>query len=162
MRIAFLPIACLAAASVFAASCIKSEKEEIAAAPYNTEMDVQELMVHVMTPGAQGFWKSWGTIYDQEGEHDLAPETEADWKRVEDGAATVIMTTNMLMLPAYARKPAEEWNKHAKAVADVAVEGKAAAERMATDEMYELGDRLDKACDGCHIAFAATGKKMER
>jgi hypothetical protein len=149
-----LVLICLSA--VAAASCSPQPAPGAAAdaSPYNTDMDVQELMVHVMEPAAYGFWNGWGMIINAEGTFDISPRTERDWKGVENGAATVIAATNTLLLPAYIRQPEAEWRKAAKAVADIAKEGKDAAERQDKQAMYDLGARLDEACDACHSTFA--------
>jgi hypothetical protein len=129
--------------------------EPVAAAPivYNTDMDVDELMIHVMEPAAYGFWSGWGEIYTKEGMVDISPKNEDEWKLVENGAATVVAATNMLMLPAYVRKPEAEWYKHAKDVADIAIAGKEGAMNQDKSVMYDLGAKLDVACEACHEKF---------
>jgi hypothetical protein len=112
-------------------------------------------MVHVMDPAARAFWKGWGEVYDSDGLHDVSARTGEEWKRVEDGAATVVLATNTLMLPAYLRKPEDEWNRWAKEVADLAMKGKQAAEMQDKAAIEEIGGKLDTACDSCHEAFRA-------
>ena len=87
-------------------------------------------------------------------ERDLSPTTEAEWKRVEDGAATVVLATNSLMVPGYQRAPIADWNRHAKGVADVALRAKAAVEKKDMVAMMEIGDELDRACEACHKQFS--------
>jgi hypothetical protein len=123
------------------------------APPYNADLDVNELMIHVVEPAAYDFWRGWGIIYTAEGTKDISPRTSQEWLEVENGAATVIAATNVLMLPGFARKPEDEWYKLAKNVADIAKLGKDAAEREDKEAMYELGGKLDEACDACHEKF---------
>src|SRR5262245_11122343 len=80
------------------------------APPYNADIDVAEVMIHAMDPAARAFWSGWGEIYTAEGMTDISAKTDDDWKRVEDGATMVMLATNTLMLPAYQRKPVEDWN----------------------------------------------------
>jgi hypothetical protein len=121
--------------------------------PYNADLDMKELMEHVMQSGAYGFWKGWGMIYTPEGTFDISPRTEQEWEAVENGAATVIAVTNVLMTEPYMRDPQDEWYQAAKAVADVAKAGKDAAEKHDKQAMYDIGAKLDEACEACHKKF---------
>ncbi len=122
-------------------------------APFNQDIDVDEVMVHVMDPAARAFWAGWGETYDETGWHDISARTEAEWKKVEDGAAMVVLATNTLMLPPYQRQPNDEWLKLAKNTADLAMQGKNAAENMDKAAMEEIGGKLDVSCDACHKRF---------
>jgi hypothetical protein len=156
-RLTRAAILILAGVGLFAAaSCSRSEPAPAAASgtpPYNVDMDMTELMVHVMEPGAYAFWKGWGIIYTPDGTFDISPRTEQEWIQVENGAATVIAATNILMTAPYTRDPQDEWFQAAKAVADIAKAGKDAAEKQDKQAMYELGSKLDEACDACHEKF---------
>jgi hypothetical protein len=107
-----------------------------------------------MDPAADQYWGGMGTSYTVAGERDLSPKTEAEWKRVEDGAATVVLASNALMLQGYAREPTADWNRYVKGVADVATRAKAAAERKDVPAMTTIGDELDRACEACHKQFS--------
>jgi hypothetical protein len=123
------------------------------ATPYNVDLDLKELMNHVMNPSAFAFWKGWGMIYTPEGAFDISPRTEQEWEAVENGAAAVITVTNVLLTPPYTRDPESEWRLAAKNVADIAKAGKDAAEKHDKQAMYEIGSKLDEACDACHKKF---------
>ena len=149
---------CLATVGVLAACSGQTPAPEAAAtpqatAPYNSQIDVLEVMVHVMDPRARQFWAGWGYVADETGVRDVSAKTEEDWKSVEDGAAAVVLATNTLMLPAYQREPQADWIKWARLTADIAMEGKKAAELKDVAAIEEIGGRLDVACDGCHEAF---------
>lgn len=152
------PVAALLAFIALAA-CAPREPKAAAPAPepappYNTQIDVAELMVHVMDPSARAFWRGWGETLTSKGWTDISPQTDEEWKKVEDGAAAIVTTTNVLLLPDYARKPTADWNRFAEDVAKLAIAGKEGAERKDKQAMYELGGKLDEACDACHHVFA--------
>jgi hypothetical protein len=154
MRLALVLGACLA----FAACSPKAPGGIVAEAappppPYNSDVDVDEIMVHVMDPAARQFWAGWGETYSKDGLVDISAKTDEEWKKVEDGATTVVLATNTLMLPAYQRKPVDEWNKYAKAVADLAMLGREGADKQDKVAMEDIGGKLDVACDACHAAF---------
>lgn len=136
------------------ASCAPRPVPREAAAPFNSEIPIKEVMAHVLDPAANQFWGGMGTSYTAEGERDLAPQTEAEWKRVEDGAATVVLASNSLMVPGYSREPVADWNRYAKGVADVAIRAKASVEKKDIEAMKEIGDELDHACEACHKQFS--------
>ncbi len=142
----------LAAVALLASCSPKPKPPE--PAPFNTAIPINEVMAHVMDPAADAFWGGMGTSYTVAGERDLSPTTEAEWKRVEDGAATVVLATNSLMVPGYQRAPIADWNRHAKGVADVALRAKAAVEKKDMVAMMEIGDELDRACEACHKQFS--------
>lgn len=142
------------AALALLASCAPKAKTPEATAQFNTSIPVNELMAHVLDPAANQFWGGMGTSYTVAGERDLSPKTEAEWKRVEDGAAMVVVGTNTLMLQGYARAPVQDWDRYAKGVADVASRAKAAVERKDIAAMKQAGDELDRACEACHKQFS--------
>ena len=142
----------IAVASVLA-SCAPEAKQQ-SAQPFNTNIPLDEVMAHVMDPAAYAFWGGTGTSYTVDGDTDLSPKTEAEWKRVEDGAAMVVLGSNSLMLPGYARPPVADWTRYARHVSEVAERAKAAVERKDTAAMRTIGDELDEACEACHKQFS--------
>jgi hypothetical protein len=143
-------LALLAAAVLALASCSKPPPPP---APYSSAISTDEVMAHVMNPQAYAFWAGSGSRLTAKGWEDLSPKTDEAWKKVEDGAAAVVLATNTLMLPAYEREPRAEWDKDAKLVADIALRGKAAADRHDVEAISNIGEELDVACDACHLRF---------
>lgn len=162
MRVTTSFAGCVVAASLCACSGpISQPAAETAppAPPYNGDIDVAEVMIHGMDPAARAFWAGWGEVYTADGMTDISAKTDEDWKKVEDGATMVMLATNTLMLPAYQRKPVEEWNRYAKNVADIAMLGREGADAHDKAAIEDIGGRLDTACDACHEAFRpADGK----
>jgi hypothetical protein len=135
-------------------SAAAPEAKTAAAAPFDTNIPLDEVMAHVMDPAAYAFWGGTGTSYTADGDTDLSPKTEAEWKKVEDGAAMVVLGANSLMLRGYAREPMADWDRYAAKVAEVAERAKAAVERKDTAAMRSIGDELDAACEACHTQFS--------
>jgi hypothetical protein len=148
MRFVFtIAVACVLA------SC-GPEQKQAAQPPFNTNIPLAEVMAHVMDPAAYAFWGGTGTSYTADGDTDLSPKTEAEWKKVEDGAAMVVLGSNSLMLPGYAMPPVADWDRYARHVSEVAERAKAAVERKDTAAMRTIGDELDEACEACHKQFS--------
>lgn len=139
----------MAAVAVALTSCDKLPARN----DYNTSIDVQELMVHVIDPAAFMFWRGSGYEITEAGERDLSPTTPEGWKTVEDGAAIVAEAGNMLMLPNRARAPEAEWNKYAKLMTERALEAKDAAMKQDKQAVFDTGGRLYEVCVACHTKF---------
>ena len=45
------------------------------------------------------------------------------------------------------------WNRRAKALHDVSLEMLQAIDAKDREKMLEVGDRLDKACENCHLQY---------
>lgn len=123
------------------------------AATYNTDLDMVELMAHVVDPAAFAFWRGSGSEITEQGEKDLSPTTEEGWKVVEDGAATVAEAGNLLMLPGRARAPEKQWNEYAALMTKRALEAKAAAEAKDKQAVFDTGGRLYEVCTACHQKY---------
>ncbi len=154
MQAGVIGSATLALALTALAGCsAPSPTSQASTASFNTEIPLNEVMAHAMSPAAYQFWGGWGTKATLEGVIDLAPKNEAEWKRVEDGAVTVLLLTNIIKLQGYARPPLVEWNSAADRVASVAERARQAAERQDKDAIGVIGAELDVACEACHERF---------
>ena len=151
MRCIALGLSALTLAGCSASEAASSNTPPAASPPI---LEARELMVHVVEPAARSFWKGYSEILDENGWRDISPKTEADWKHVEDGAATLVVSGNLLLQPSYAREPIADWDRLAQQFLDLAKEGKVQAENQGQDAMLTLGEQLDETCDACHAQFA--------
>jgi hypothetical protein len=120
---------------------------------YTTDLDMAELMHHVIDPAAFMLWRGAGTEVTEAGERDLSPTTEEGWKTVEDGAAMVAEAGNLLLLPGRAREPEAEWNRLSKLMSQRALEAKAAVEKRDKQAVFDTGGRLYEVCQECHRKY---------
>ena len=147
-------------------------------APYNTKLEVKEVMGHVIDFGAQAFWHSAGFIDTAEGTRSLTPSTEEGWLTAQSGAATVAEGANLLMLPDRARDNGD-WIKFARQLSERSLEGMAAADageaawraieaakaaggstkeaeaQLVTAEtaMFDKGGQMYEVCTTCHEKY---------
>lgn len=154
MKTSFVLLAVSISALALAACSVSEAASEIVAADLPAILEAPELMVHVVEPAARRFWKGYSEILDENGWRDISPKSEADWKHVEDGAATLVVSGHLLLQPSYVREPAADWDRLAQEFLDLAKEGKARAEDQDKDAMLVLGEQLDETCDSCHAQFA--------
>lgn len=121
-------------------------------APYYAALPLQELMAHVLQYSADGIWKRQGMEIDATGEHSLFPKNDAEWEDAESAGRTLAEVTNTLLVPGRrVREP--EWDRAVAGVRKVALEAAAAAEKQDQAAFFKAGERLDAACDACHVRY---------
>ena len=72
--------------------------------PFREELELREVMLHVVEPAAEVYWDSVGIIIDEEGTHEIAPANSREWLAVENAAATLTESGNLLMTPGRLRE----------------------------------------------------------
>lgn len=117
------------------------------------QLPMPELMAHVVEPSARAFWSGSGVELTHAGLRDLTPTTDEGWKHVEDGAAGLIESGNLLKLPGRGRDPQAKWRAYADDLTRLGQEAKAAAEAKEGARLLDIGSRIDTACDACHAQF---------
>jgi len=115
---------------------------------FRTFVDMQTFMDHVLTPAATVVWRSNGFVNDAAGDHDLAPQTDADWEAVVSGAATLAEATNALRIPQ--RRLDAAWDGYVERLATAAARAYEAAEKHDRGALAEVSDHLDEICSSCH------------
>lgn len=138
----------VAAAVVAACAISPSFGEDVAPMPFQPYVDMKTFMAHVVTPAAKVIWGVNSVVIDENGEHDLAPKTEADWEQVVSGAATLAEATNALMIPQRALDP--EWYVYARKLGAAANKAYLGAEAHDLKSISEVSDQLDGICAACH------------
>lgn len=157
MRSLLVPAALLALAACGPAKVSNEQaaargQQAHAAAPYYARLPMSELMPHVLQYAADGIWDRQGIVIDEAGEHSLFPKDDAEWEKAESAGLTLAEVTNTLLVPGR-RIPEAEWDRSVAAVRDVALDAARAAERHDQAAFFAAGERLDAACDACHIRY---------
>ena len=138
-------------AVAIASAALSSSRSEGAggpALPFQVHVDMKTFMEHVLMPAATIIWRSNGVIFDDKGEHDLSPKSEADWEQMVGGAATLAEATNALMIPQ--RVPDQEWIAYVRRLSEAADKAYRAAEARDLKSISEVSDQLDGICAACH------------
>ena len=143
----------------------------------NPPLSVREIMAKVIDPSADLVWGAAGTVEDENGSHDLAPNTEADWVKLSMGAKRLAEGANMLLsgdlriAPPGAKSAApgielepeqvarlvnadkKTFRAFAIAIRDLASEAEMAALQKNAKPLLDIGSRLDAVCESCHRTF---------
>lgn len=120
--------------------------------PYKADNGVHEIMEHVLEPAAKAFWGGAGYVHNEQGERDLAPTTNEGWQAVENGAAVVAESGNLLMMPGRAVEE-DEWMAYSRRLAEVGLKAMRAAEARDKEAVFAVGGELFEACEACHAKY---------
>ena len=124
--------------------------------PPTPETTVQQLMADDVQPTAQVYWNAVQYISAEEGEHDIFPRTEADWKKTRDAATRMIELAELLQTPGYAESRGDDWIQISQSLAEVGRLAEQAAESKDPEKVFEVGGTMYSVCSGCHQVFPPT------
>ena len=124
--------------------------------PPTPDKTVQQLMAEDVQPTAEVFWNSVQFISDETGDHDIKPETDADWQRTRDAATKLGEFGELLKTPGYAEGRGEDWITFSNSLIEVSQLAVQAAESKDPDKVFEVGGTIYNVCSACHQVYPAT------
>lgn len=120
--------------------------------PFKAVASVHELMHDIVYPNAEVVWESVGTIISYAGTEEIRPESEEEWEMVERSALTLAEVGNLLMLAGRA-KDSGIWMEKARTLIDSATVAVEAARNRDAQAVFDSGEDVYFACDGCHEEY---------
>jgi hypothetical protein len=183
----FVSLSVIFGSLLVVAACQQSAPPAAAAPqapPYAPTTTIKDLMLNVIDPAADVVWLSVTTVQSAEGTVDTAPKNDEDWQKVRQGAITLVEAANLLMIPGrHVAKPGEKsevpgvelepsemeeminkdrgaWDTRATALHDAATAVLAAAEAKDAAKVFEIGEQIELACEGCHKHFWYPNEKI--
>jgi len=119
---------------------------------YVLSFDVHGIMEHILYPSSAIVWGNAGYVITEDGEQSLAPTTEEEWHNIEDHAAMIMETANLLILPG--RGPNnEEWIRLSKKLAVTGELAFKAAQAKDVDALFDAGGAIYQSCLACHERY---------
>jgi cytochrome c556 len=142
--------------------------------PYVLTATIKELMENVVDPNADVVWQSVSAVSNEKGLQEIRPQTDEDWEKVHHAAVTIAEASNLLMMPGRTvARPGEKsetpgvelepsemqalidkdrpgFYERAGALRQAAVEVLAAIDKKDPDAVFDLGEKIDTACENCH------------
>ena len=111
-------------------------------------------MVSVIEPAAEVYWDAVGTIMDEEGIHEIEPQTHEEWEAVVDAAYVLAESGNLLLMEDRAQGRGH-WIAMSRSMIEVG--GRAVDAAVAEDPqaVFDMGAELYFVCVGCHTVYAA-------
>jgi len=124
-----------------------------APSPYTEAVDLQELMLHVIEPAADVYWDPVGTVMDAEGTHEIAPANVDEWIAVENAAATIAESGNLLLIPERQRDD-PRWTAFSQGLIAAGRAALMAADSRDPEAVFDAGGAVYIVCASCHEVFA--------
>jgi hypothetical protein len=117
---------------------------------------VQQLMAEDVQPTAEIYWNSVQFISDETGDHDIKPETDADWAKAKAAAVKLGELAALLRTPGYTEGRGEDWTTFANSLTEVSELAGQAADAKDPDKVFEVGGTIYNVCSACHQVYPAT------
>jgi cytochrome c556 len=150
-------------------------------------VSVKELMKYMIDPVSDNIFDAVGSTVTRSGVVDRQPRTEEDWEKVRVGAVSLAEGAYLLKIrrpftppgdennsagpEAVELSPAQitakverdpvEWNARIEALRNVALEALDVVKRKDVNELWDVGENLDKACEACHRSYWYPGEDNE-
>jgi hypothetical protein len=121
-----------------------------ASAPAET---TQQLMKNKVDPASKVYFNAVQYISDSTGEHDIKPQTDADWEKVRKAAADLQDYGKLLQTDAYTKGRNPDWTKFSQALVDVSKDAEQAAKDKNVDKVFEVSGTIYNVCSACHMAY---------
>lgn len=138
--------------AMFVTGCTQPPTPAPAVPPYNTALNLKQVMEWVIDPAADVVWDSVAIIITDKGENHKAPKTDEEWEKVRNGAATIIESGNLLMTQTRARDD-KQWMTLARRMSDAATIALKAAEKKDVAALFDSGATIYNACSACHATY---------
>ncbi|HWW87284.1 MAG TPA: hypothetical protein VNZ26_26985 [Vicinamibacterales bacterium] len=148
-------------------------------------VSVKELMKDMLDPAADNIFDAVNVVSTRQGTVERTPKTEEDWEKIRIGAVTIAEGVYLLKIPrpfapdgdlnnstgpdATELSPSQIkakieadtvlWNAKIEALRNVGLEVIEIANKKKVDELWDAGDNLDRACEGCHVEYWYPGDK---
>ena len=148
-------------------------------------LSVKELMEHIIDPTSDWIFDAAVIDITRKGITETKPLSDDDWLKVERGGYVLAESTNLLKIPRR-MVPADEegkphqpgepelppeqiqakiekdralWYKHADGLKAAALEAVQVAKARDLDGLFKVGDKVDKACEACHLEYWYPGDR---
>jgi hypothetical protein len=172
----FVAAAVLAAAAVALAAC-GAPPETAAAPPYAITATIKDLMQGMIDINADVVWLAVSSVHTDKGIVETVPRNEEEWTNVRHGAIVLAEAANLLMMPgrpvarpgeksetpgvelepeemdALINEDRDSWNSRALALHEAANAALAAIDARDPDKLFEVGEQIELACEGCHTQY---------
>jgi hypothetical protein len=122
-------------------------------ASFSATLELKQVMEWVVDPAADAIWDSVKSISTEAGTKEVAPENDEEWALVRNGAATLIESGNLLMMPGRARDQ-RQWIANARNLIKTAEAALNAARAKDKDALFAAGGDIYVVCRRCHQQYA--------
>jgi hypothetical protein len=147
-------------------------------------VSVKELMKDLIDPVADNIFNAVRSTVTRQGIVDVEPRTQEDWDKIRIGAVSLAEGASLLRIRRPFTPPGEEnnstgpnavelsaaeitakverdpveWNARIEALRNVALEALDVVKRKDVNELWDVGENLDQACEACHRSYWYPGE----
>jgi hypothetical protein len=145
---------------------------------------VKDLMQSVVDPNADVVWLAVTTVQSAKGTVDTKPRTDEEWTKVRHGAIALTEASNLLMVPGrHVARPGEKsetpgvelepsemevlinkdlaaWRRRAHGLHEAGLAALQAIDAKDADKLFEVGEQIERACEGCHQQYWYPNEKI--
>jgi len=147
------------------------------ASEVHADATIKDLMLGTVDTNADVVWLSVSFVNNDKGIVETRPKNDEEWEPVRRSALMLMEATNLLKMPgrkvAQAHEKSETpgielepaemeeminkdraaWNKHADDLYAAVAETLAAINAKDADKVFELGEKIELACETCHKTY---------
>jgi hypothetical protein len=114
---------------------------------------VKDLMKNKVDPASKVYFEAVQYISDETGQHDIKPQTDADWEKVRKAAADLQAYGKQLQGDEYTKGRNPDWTKFSQALVDASKQAEDAAKAKDVDKVFEMSGTVYNVCSACHMAY---------
>ena len=161
----------------FGSACQRQPAQTEQQPQYTPTATIKDLMDSIVDSSADVVWESVTTTVSAAGTVEKAPRNDEEWTNVRRGAIRLVEASNLLLMPgrhmarpgekseapgielepdemeALVKKDPAGWSKRAKGLYEAAMVMLRAAEAKDTQKVLDAGERLENACENCHLNY---------
>ena len=120
------------------------------------DLTLQQFMAQKVDPTSKIYFEAVQYISDETGNHDIVPQTDADWEKVRKAAADLQDYGKLLQTDAYTEGRNPDWTKFSQAMVEVSQQAEQAAKDKNVDKVFEISGTMYNVCSACHMVYPAT------
>jgi hypothetical protein len=117
------------------------------------DLTIQQFMAQKVDPASKIYFGAVQYISDETGNHDILPETDADWEKVRQSAADLQAYAKELQTAGYTEGRNADWTQFSQSLDEISVQAEQAAKDKDPDKVFEVGGTMYAVCDACHMAY---------
>ena len=173
----------LGAVSVVVVSTYRGRRLEARAEPAPAAT-IKDLMDSIVDPSADVVWNAVVTTVGPDGTVEKAPHTNEEWAELRRGAIRLVESSNLLLMPgrhvagpgeksetpgielepaemeALLNKDRGAWDARVDAFRAVSLDVLSAIDAKDATRLFDVGDKLDTACENCHKQYWYPNEKI--
>ena len=113
---------------------------------------VKQIMKGITGPAATVVYGAVSTTVTFAGVEEKAPATDEEWEVVEDSAAALIESGNLILVKGRALDN-DDWAKFSRDMIEGSKLALAAVKARNPDDLSAAGEPINASCDNCHMKY---------